>query len=271
MNIEQAHKQMRYLIKSGQAALLTGPSGLGKTSICFVEANRFKEECKAQGLTCGVAQIFAAHYTPADILGVQFNGERKYGLTDANGEPVNDDAGNQKVVTMTVTDPAVPLWMMSIPFGDDPGGKPLFLYDRAFLIIDEYGQGEPDTKRAIAEVFLHGSAPPWRLPTGSVRVACSNEGARYGVTKDFDFAIARRAKLDIHGDIDVVLKYMDKPYRENGKVWQTTPVIKAWAKVHPEIVFEKEPEKQGPWCMPRTLCAADRFLQVVEEAEGNTQ
>lgn len=271
MNLLEAHKQMRRLIKSDQAVLLTGPSGLGKTSIAFQEASRFKEECRQHGLTCGVGQIFAAHYTPSDILGVQFKGERTYGLTDLNGEPVTDEkTGEQKRVTMTVTDPAVPMWMMSMPFGDDPGGRPLFLYDRAFLIIDEYGQGEPDTKRALAEVFLHGAAPPWRLPEGSVRIACTNVGARYGVSKDFDFAIARRVPLSIEGDIDVTLKYMDKPYRLNNKVWQTTPVVKAWAKAQPHIVFEKEPEKQGPWCMPRTLCAADRYIQVVEDEEKST-
>jgi hypothetical protein len=32
--------------------------------------------------------------------------------------------------------PSVPLWMISTE------GKPAFMYDRFFLLIDEYGQGE---------------------------------------------------------------------------------------------------------------------------------
>src|SRR5579859_1040857 len=198
MNLEQAQKQMRYEIVAGNAVLLRGPSGLGKTSIAYAEAARYVAQQKEKGKTCGVCIIHAAHYSPADILGVQFKGEREYGLIDVNGEPVMKD-GQQVTKKITVTDPSCPLWMMTVPFGDDPGGRPAFLYDSAFLIIDEWGQGEPDTKRALAEPLLHGTAQMWRMPEGSPRIACTNKGSRYGVTKEWDFVIARRTELDIEG------------------------------------------------------------------------
>ncbi len=102
-------------------------------------------------------------------------------------------------------------------------GKPAFMYDKFFLLIDEYGQGEADVKRAMAEIFLNGGTAPWYLPQGSVRVACSNVGARYGVTKDFDFCIARRTVINITGDADVWLEdFASKPYMHQGREWMVS-------------------------------------------------
>jgi hypothetical protein len=158
--------------------------------------------------------------------------------------------------------------MLSVPHGDDPGGKPAYMYDKFWLVIEEYGQGEADVKRAMAEIFLNGGTAPWYLPPGSVRIGCTNVGSRYGVTKDFDFCIARRSRINITGDINILLPFLDKPYEKHGRVWQTMPVMKSWAATHPEIVFEAEPKEQGPWCMPRTLCDADRYLQCVMDENG---
>jgi hypothetical protein len=104
-----------------------------------------------------------------------------------------------------------------------------------------------------------------------VRIAATNQGSRYGVSKDFDFAIARRFMLDIEGDIEVTLSYMDKPYNWQGKTWNTLPVTKLWAKQHPEVVFEPEPKEQGPWCNPRQLCAVDRYIQTMWQQKGTQE
>lgn len=249
MNLHAAEREMRRLVRAGNAVLLMGSSGLGKSSIALKLFEEFKEAGAANGESWGLGIIFAATQTPPDLIGYQFKGERDFG----DGKKI------------TVTDPSIPLWMISVPHGNDPGGKPASMYDKFFLIIEEYGQGEGDTKRALAEVFLNGGTPPWYLPPGSVRVGCTNMGARYGVSKDFDFCIARRTAITIQGDIDILLKYLDKPYIKQGKIWQTLPVTKAWASTHAEIVFEPEPKEQGPWCMPRTLCDADRYLQACAE------
>jgi hypothetical protein len=192
-----------------------------------------------------------------DMVGVLFKGERKYMIDGVER-------------TITVTDPSCPLWyMMTDGLGGPP--QPAFMFDRCFLILDEYGQGEPDTKRSAAEILLNGGTAPWYLPPGSVRVGATNVGPRYGVTKDFDFCIARRTAIHIDPDAELWLAFADKPYVHQGRKWQTTPVIKAWAKNHPDILFEGEPKEQGPWCNPRQLCAVDRYLQVKWEDQGNTE
>jgi hypothetical protein len=148
-------------------------------------------------------------------------------------------------------------------------GKPAVMFDQFVLIIEEYGQGEPETKRAMAEIFLNGGTAPFYLPKGSARWACTNSGARYGVTKDFLFAISRRTIITIAQDIDVLVDHWDKPYAFQGRRWQVSPVWKAWAKTSGQsTIFEKEPVTDGPWCNPRTMTAADRLYQCMVEDNG---
>jgi hypothetical protein len=244
MNLRDAQNELLAQVEAGNAVLLRSGSGIGKSQIVAQTFEKLKADGATRGETWGLGIIFAATQTPPDLIGYQFKGEREF------------DDGKGGKVSVTVTDPSVPLWMISTE------GKPAWMYDRFFLLIDEYGQGEPDTKRAIAEIFLNGGTSPWYLPKGSVRVACTNAGARYGVTKDFDFCITRRSVIDITGDVDLWLAYADKPYAYQGAMWQTMPVIKAWAATHPEVLFESEPQEQGPWCNPRALMAADRYLQM---------
>lgn len=217
---------------------------------------QIRDRDAAKGIRWGFGTIFAATQTPPDLIGYQFKGTKQFTIGQ-------DAAGADIVREITVTEPSVPLWMMSTE------GAPAFMYDKFFLLIDEYGQGEADVKRATAEIFLNGGTAPWYLPPGSIRVACTNEGTRNGVSKDFDFCISRRAEIEIFGDADVWLKYADKEYIFQGKKWQTTPVVKAWAQQHPEVLFEAAPEKQGPFCNPRQLCAADRYLQTKWAMQGN--
>lgn len=251
MNLRDAKRELLSSVQAGNAVLMSSPSGIGKSQMVFQVFQHLKAEGEKVGENWGFGTIFAATQTPPDLIGFQFKGQRTFDMPD----------GSKKEIT--VTDPSVPLWMISIE------GKPAFMYDKYFLLIDEYGQGEADVKRAVAEIFLNGGTAPWYLPPGSVRVACTNEGARYGVTKDFDFCIARRTQIKITGDVDVWLTdFADKPYVYQGVQWQTMPVIKAWAKQHPETLFESEPKEQGPWCNPRTLCAIDRYLQVREKLTG---
>jgi hypothetical protein len=256
MNILEARRQSMALIEAGNAVIWSSGSGMGKSQVAYGMFEELRDRDIQKGISWGFCTFFAATQTPTDLIGVQFKGERTYQITNPSSGAVEDHK-------ITITDPAIPLWMVSSE------GKPAFMYDRIFLLIDEYGQGEADTKRSIAEIFLNGGTPPWYLPAGSVRIACTNQGARYGVSKDFDFCIARRFTIQIEGDIEITLRYLDKPYFHQGKQWQTTPVVKAWAAQNVAVVFESEPKEQGPWCNPRQLCAADRYIQTMWQQSGN--
>lgn len=255
MNLRQAKQELLASAMAGNAVLLVSPSGLGKSQLGYQTLSTLK--AKDRSVRWGYGVIFAATQTPPDLIGYQFKGDKVYPMPDGTTR------------TVTVTDPSVPLWMMSVPHEEDPGGKPAWMYDKFYLIIEEYGQGEADVKRAVAEIFLNGGTAPWYLPEGSVRLAFTNEGSRYGVTKDFDFCIARRTMIKIHGDVEVWLNdFADKPYRFQGRTWMVPSEFKAWAASNPTILFEPEPKEQGPWCNPRTLTAAGRYYTVKQELNG---
>ena len=247
MTLREARRELLAISTAGNASIIDSPSGYGKSSMTRQLFEYLRERDAPQGIRWGYGSCFLATQTPPDLVGFQHFAMREF-------------THNGKSITLPITEASVPMWFIS----DE--GIPATLYDRYFLVLDEYGQGEADVKRSAAEILLNGKVGPWQLPMGSVRVACTNLGVRYGVSKDFDFCIARRTSLSISKSTDVWLEdFAEKPYFYQGRVWQTLPVVKHFAKQNPEILFEAEPEKQGPWCNPRTLCSADRYLQVAAE------
>lgn len=257
MNLNQAMVEARLLMDSGQAVMLVSGSGMGKSQSAIAEMKRWIADGKTKNIKRGGSITFLATHTPPDMVGYKFRGERDVIVdVDAEGKPVTR--------RVTVDDPSCPLWYISTD------GAPAFCYDEFMIIFDEYGQAEPDVKRSAAEVTLSGGTPPWYAPNPRCMML-TNEGSRYGVTKDFDFAVARRTFLRITGDIDASLMHMDKPYVHRGRKWQVMPVIKAWAAANPTLLFEAEPAVQGPWCNPRQLYAFDRYLQDKFAATGSQE
>lgn len=257
MNINQAFAETKILHDCGQAVLLVSGSGMGKSQGTIAYAKAWAEEGAAKGSKRGFSITFLATHTPPDVVGYKFKGERDivYGV-DAEGQPLTK--------RVTVDDASCPLWYISTE------GKPAFCYDEFMIIFDEFGQAELDVKRSAAEIALSGGTPPWYAPNHRC-IMLSNEGARYGVSKTFDFIIARQSRIEISPDIEASLLHMDKPYTHRGKQWQVMGVTKAWAAANPTVVFEKEPEQQGPWCNPRQLYACDRYLQAKFAATGNQE
>ncbi len=261
MSLKQAAQAVLLNTRAGNATMLVSPSGYGKSTMLMACFEKLRAENAKKGRTTGLGVIFAATQTPPDLIGYQFKGERTFPLP----APVKREDGTmQDKITVTVTDPSVPLWMLDVFTG-----KPASMFDQFVLMIEEYGQGDPDTKKACAEIFLRGGTAPWYLPEGSARWGCSNSGSRYGVTKDFLFTISRRTLINIHPEVDELVDHWDNPYWWQGRTWQMSPVWKAWAKsTGKNVIFEPEPKEDGPWCNPRTMASADRIYQCIREDNG---
>lgn len=229
MDFLKLRKMLPAIINSGVSVELVSSPGLGKSE--FVEQVRADME-KATNQKWGFAKMFLATQTPPDLIGYQFKGERDFG------------AG-----PVAVTEPTLPLWMMTTD------GKPVQAYERGILFLDEYGQGEADVKRASAELLLNKQIGPWKLPDGWSVIAASNRSSdRSGVTKSFDFVINRRLEVEVSPSVDAWTEWA----MEHG----IAPLTVAFANQNPHIVFEgKVPDKQGPWCTPRSLVMADNILQ----------
>ena len=215
------------------AVELQSSPGLGKSDIIEQLIHSLSVR---DGFEWGHAELFLATQTPPDLLGYMMPERR------------NIDGQEYRVSAWTM-----PAWMMT------KDGKPLSHYRRGILFLDEYGQGEADVKRASAQLLLKGELGPWRLPEGWAIVAASNRSEdRSGVTKSFDFVINRRAQIEMLPNLD---DWTEWATRNN-----VSPLTITFANQHPEVVFSgKVPEKQGPWCTPRSLVMADKMLMAMTE------
>ncbi len=75
------------------------------------------------------------------------------------------------------------------------------------------------------------------------------------MTKEFDFVINRRAEIEITDDIAA---WEDWAVQDG-----VMPLTVAFAHQNPHIVFsDGVPDKQGPWCTPRSPVMVDRLLKA---------
>jgi hypothetical protein len=236
MHFNHLRQNFRSLLDSKVSIELISAPGRGKSS--FIE-DTIAIESKKDEKPWGLSKLFLATMTPPDLIGYQFKGQKDFG----NG-PV------------AVTEPSMPLWMLTTE------GKPVTEYERGILFLDEYGQGEADVKRSSAELLLNRQLGPWKLPPGWSVVAASNRSKdRSGVTKSFDFVINRRLEIEITDDLQ---SWEDWAFKHG-----VDPVFITFANQNPQIVFaDGVPDKQGPWCTPRSLVMAATLLGNMRTADG---
>jgi hypothetical protein len=230
MNFETLSTIAPGLFDSGISIELQSSPGLGKSE--WVEQMRAIMS-QRDGFEWGLATCFLATMTPTDLMGYMVPRDREFG-------------GKQ----VSVSAFTLPPWMQ------DRNGVPVTEFKRGFLFLDEFGQGEPETKRASAELLLNRRLGPWQLPDGWSIIAASNRSQdRSGVTKSFDFVINRRLQIEVTPDVTSWEVWANKNNIE--------PLFVAFAVSNPHIVFEgKVPDKQGPWCTPRSLVMLSRLIRA---------
>ena len=143
-------------------------------------------------------------------------------------------------------------------------GKFLEEYDGGIIFIDEEDKMGVDEKKIIGEGKLSGRLASHTLPPGWVIWSAGNRAEdRSGSTKTLDHLINRHIELDVQDDIEGWTEWCTQ-----NSVW--APVV-AFGNAHPDIVFSsKVPDKQGPWCTPRSIVRTGQLLErMVGEAEMN--
>lgn len=230
------------LFKAGIAVELRSSPGRGKSMWTRQQPARLS---KLLGKPVGFASCFLATMVPSDLMGYMV--------------PQKHEASG-KVLSQF----SVPSWFQtSDPITGHLDGKFADDFEHGILFLDEFGQGEADVKRASAELLLNGQLGPHRLPEGWLVVAASNFASdRSGVTKDFDFLINRRTLLNIDDDMQ---GWLDWAMAQN-----VNPILLAFTNQNPGIVFSKGvPDKQGPWCTPRSLVALGQQLDAMTPPGGD--
>jgi hypothetical protein len=248
MNLRDAFTQTTAHFMAGNAVTWISPPGTGKSAKRKDLLKWMRKTFPGQRL--GTSTIFMATQTPLGFGGLPWKGVLEY-----NGK------------SYTITDPAIPQWFIAF---DLETGKPAPAdqFDRVLLVIEEWGQGDLETKRAGAEVFRAGGTGNFWLPKGSFRLALSNNDVRDGVTKEFDFVINGRAELHIGGDVDVWDEDFASRPQEDGRV--IMPITRVWAKQNPTVPVEPKPKEQGPWCTYRSLTMWDGYAQAAAAQSGGT-
>ena len=233
MYLRELNDEIEAYFAAGLTVELRSSPGMGKSQ--WVRQLRAHLSQK-YGFEWGLGIAFLGTYTPIDLMGYMIPAKRMIELPDGS-----------KVETL-VSEFTQPLWL----FSED--GRPLNSFKKAILFLDEYGQGEPDVKKTAADLRLNGQIGPHKLGKHVHIICASNRSQdRSGVTKSFDFEINRVAYIDLEADFT------------SWEDWASTngipPIFKLFAKKHTEVVFSGSvPKNQGPWCTPRSLVAAIRFL-----------
>lgn len=242
MHIRDVVKHTLADFEAGNTVIWLGPPGYGKTQVSLALYERMVANNPTQRI--GLCRVFMATQQDVDATGLPWKGEVTY-----SGK------------TFTITEPAMPRWYISHE------GLPACVYDKVLLIVEEWGQGNAEAKRAFASVVLEHGVPGFYLPNGSHVLMLSNVDANDGVTKEFDFIITRRHEYTIVGDEKVWDEdFASKPYMYDGRVWQVSDLLRAWARQRPSHFFAPKPKKQGQYCNPRTACAWDRYTQSMIKA-----
>jgi hypothetical protein len=280
MNLREIKRHLQANILAGNASIVKSPPGYGKSQLMMQVAKWFLAYCKASNPNArvGIAFAFIVTASPITFTGMPWKGQKLW--TDPltgeqvthtftgmpwKGQKLWTDPLTGEQVTHTFTDHAVPVWFLAKDL-ETGEVRPASMFDKVFLVLEEWGQGSAEAKRAAAEILLQGGTPPFYLPEGSARVALSNHDARDGVTKEFDHIINRVNTLHVGKSAPIWDEdFAAMPYRWQGRDWQVQGVSRLWAKRHPEILFEDKPKEQGPWCSPRSFTSQDRYAQTITE------
>jgi len=216
----------------GLSVYLVGPSGRGKTSV--MEQSPELLTAANPGKTFGFVCINGAAFT----------------LTSATGYLWPTEEGGKQYSRFTRPD----WWITS-------EGKPLEAYDGGIILVDEADKLGADEKKIMGEGALSKRLASHQLPPGWVVWFAGNTAKdRSGSTKEFDHLINRRMEIKVDDDLDSLVQFMERQ--------GCLPETILFAQENPNIVFpENVPEKQGPWCTPRSLVATDQFLQLLMQVK----
>jgi MoxR-like ATPase len=228
---------------SGDCYYFTSPPGLGKTTTVEQAPEVIK---KKLGKHIGLVVINGGNLTPGDTVG--------FGIPKHTHSSAPDGTTAERSI-MVFTNPF--FWKTDATSIDE-GGKFLDEYpDGGIIFIDEADKADVDIKKVLGEGAHSGRFGPHRLPPNWVVWMAGNTAEhRSGSTKELDHLINRRCQIEITGDLR---SWVD--WAEDNHVRGTTIIF---ASKNPQIVWPDElPKKQGPYCTPRSLVKADKYIQLL--------
>jgi hypothetical protein len=245
MKLSMAQQRAPGWYEAGLAPNLVGPIGIGKTSV-----------------VTSVPAMLEARY--GGKYGIVVLNGGNLDVQDATGYlvPVQRDGHSYSEMTR-------PWWWTT------EEGLPLEQYKGGIIFVDEQDKAPVEVKKVLGEGKLSGrlcshTLPGSRNSKGKLagqegwRIwSAANRGEdRSGSTKALDHLINREQEIKIEPDLDSWTEWATRN--------TVMPITIGFANNNPQIVFEgKVPEKQGPFCTPRSLVECDSYLQYLAGPDGN--
>ena len=140
---------------------------------------------------------------------------------------------------------------------DEDTGRPASEFKRGMIVLEEWGQGGREEKKACAPIILDRRLGLWTFPDFDIVILSNRPEDRSGVTPEFDFLINRWVEADLVPTLNGFLIV--------GQELGMTMLTLAFAKrVGDKLgLFEDGvPEKQGPWLTQRSLHKFDDIIQA---------
>jgi len=133
-------------------------------------------------------------------------------------------------------------------------GRPAYEFNEGMIILEEWGQGGREEKRACAPIINDRRLGRWHFPHLDVCILSNRPEDRSGVTPEFDFLINRWTEATLQPTL--------KGFLEVSAVLGMTALTQAFAKRNEVLLFTgKVPEKQGPWMTQRSLHGLDDIFK----------
>ena len=126
-----------------------------------------------------------------------------------------------------------------------------------FLFLDEQPQANDDVNKVAAEIMLDRRVGDYQLPPGVIVVAAGNrEADRSGARKTMAFIQNRIVDINITPNKDALVDWMER----NGIHHTIISFTEAFPS---EVLADKIPEKQGPFCTPRSMCLLSPYIDTM--------
>lgn len=232
--------------------VLESPPGVGKTQSQFQYVSML---ATALNTPCALVQFMVATITSPDARGFMLPLKPEPGKplrTVFSIPPWYPDNKNTFVVTPDGTWYGPGEWTGELP-------------EYGVVFLDEWGQGDEDVRKPLAELILNGNVGTTFLPLGWRVVAAQNRMSdRSGVVREMMFIVNRRCLLKIQPDLPTWLDWVDDQPDEKRPHFLSV----SFARKNPNVVFgESVPDGTDPFCTARTLCLMDRDLQALASDE----
>jgi len=227
------------LMFAGRAvAKIESAPGAGKSKQIEAYARKMNKKYADDG-GYGLFVLDMSKANLADLLGYLLT--REVTDTDANGNPVAVTQGRY----------SYPYWLY-----DWFTGTPAYKFKRGLIVLEEWGQGEGEVKRACAPLIYDRRLGEWRFPDFDMVVLSNRAQDRSGVTKEYDLIINRWNEVELQPTLEGFLEAS----HELGML----PLTQAFAARNEKELFHeiRVPEVQGPWMTQRSLHKMDDIVQA---------